>query len=238
MGSLSQLGRLKVEINESLKQLLNYRNVQEEEIKKLIIDSRYVFEHEGEEYDDYSMSTEMSWFPVTFRNSLFLSTFAFFEHTLTKLCKLLKERDNLTLNLRDIQGGSTMERMQKYLKYVAKLNFPDNSTNWSFLKSCNTLRNSLIHSYGEIDEKVSKLLPTLNITNDITKLTNELLGYTRTLSRSDIIFTEERFYLLFDFCKETIYAIGYFFKEIFDCNPNLLDDKWDTVFVPGDIGLP
>lgn len=210
------------EIKDSLKQLENYRNSQEEIIKSIIIESKYYIHHEGEVYEDYGLDQESKWFPVTFRNSLFITNYAFFESLLIRICKILQGELDLNLSLKDIHGGATIEKVQKYIKLVANLKFPDDtSKNWQFLKKCNNLRNSIAHNYSEVDEKVSKLLPMPNITQNIAEVVNELLGETHLISSSSLHFTNSRFYLLHDFCKEVLVSISAFFREFFDANPDL-----------------
>ncbi|OZB94137.1 hypothetical protein [Paenibacillus sp. XY044] len=225
----SPMGILRYEIKDSLKQLENYRDTQEEITKSIIIESKYYIHHEGEVHEDYGLDQESKWFPVTFRNSLFITNYAFFESLLIRICKILQQELGLKLSLKDIHGGTTIEKVQKYIKLVANLNFPDDtSVNWQFLKKCNILRNSIAHNYSEVDDKVSKLLPMPNITQNISEVVNELLGETHFVSNSGLHFTNSRFYLLLDFCKEVLVIISAFFREFFDANPDLFTGSADA----------
>lgn len=99
-----------------------------------------------DEYQDYIIT-----YPSIHRKSLFISIYSFFEHKLTSLCKEIIEKKKIELKLNDITG-SGIEKSQKFLKKVVKINFPDNTSEWKLIKDYNKIRNCIVHNNGIIDD--------------------------------------------------------------------------------------
>lgn len=123
-------------------------------------------EDEREAYYDYyydEWSPYKNDYPKIHRNSLLISIYSFLESTLINLCKRSMGKYHLSLSHKDINGKG-IEQAQKYLIKVAKIEFPNNSNEWQFIKFCNEVRNCLVHNQGfsyddnKKSEKLEKLI--------------------------------------------------------------------------------
>ena len=90
-------------------------------------------------------------FPEVTRSSLFLSCYAFFEHTLHKICKFQERRLSSKLKLDDINGKGII-KYQTFLEKVVGVDFPDDTPEWDKLKFYNEIRNLVAHCDSQIDE--------------------------------------------------------------------------------------
>jgi hypothetical protein len=171
--------------------------------------------HEDEDYDEddsfirsirsYSFFQEDSYryaieFPNIMRTSLFYSCFAFLENYLLFVCKNVKSKKNLGLDISDIKHNG-IEKAQVYLKKVVGLNFPDQSVEWNHIRKCNKIRNILIHNGGLIDSNNEKLL------KDIESIKGVKIERTIPTMNGKIMLKES-------FCFDFIKSMRIFLREI------------------------
>jgi hypothetical protein len=92
------------------------------------------------DYDHY--------FPMIFRQSLFLALYADCEKYLNYQCQELQRMRNFSLSLKDLSGNGII-RARNYLTKVAQVNFPDGKE-WQEIQSYGKLRNCFAHNDGEL----------------------------------------------------------------------------------------
>lgn len=111
-------------------------------------------------------------FPQIMRNSLFVSIYTFLEDKLIELCV---PNDETTLKLSDINGKG-IQQASIYLKKVLRINFPDHSKEWHFIKNSNLIRNCIVHNNGDIS-KSSNEKKLRNIIKDMSNVTIDNKDY-------------------------------------------------------------
>ena len=85
------------------------------------------------------------YFPNLLRSSLFVTIYATVENELNYLCRQLAKGDGL--DVEDLRGNGII-RASNYLTKVCRVDFPQDSEEWSQLKEYNQLRNILVHENG------------------------------------------------------------------------------------------
>lgn len=196
--------------------------------------SHYTVIHEGESYDFYSLKNESYWFPITLRNSVFVTLYGFLEHILMKICKNLELNSGITRSVKSFINdknnfGPTIEKASNFIVSVANIHFPKQLPEWTFMKNCATLRNSIIHSFANTSDKVNGLLPMNGVTTEIKDVANEVFGYNylgEIVGVSQFNF-ESSFFLLSSFNKEFLSSFATVMNEFFIVNSSLLNGKYD-----------
>lgn len=101
----------------------------------------YLLDAVAEDYHNYSNE-----FPLLLRSSLLVSLFSFLENRLMALCKEYEE----DLKLEDIAHRG-LTKVHVFLKKVAKVDFPDDTKEWHFIRQVNLIRNCIVHNGGNVE---------------------------------------------------------------------------------------
>ncbi|SDM16419.1 hypothetical protein SAMN05428961_110126 [Paenibacillus sp. OK060] len=190
--------------------------------------------HEGKSYDFYGLENESYWFPITLRNSVFVTLYGFLEHILIKMCKILKATKKITRSIKSFiddknNYGPTIEKASNYILSVVNIHFPNQLPEWTHMKNCAALRNSIIHNFANANDKVNALLPMNGVTTEIKDVANEVLGYDylgEIVGVSQFNF-ESSFFLLSGFNKEFLSSFAKIMNDFFMVNGSLLNGKYD-----------
>lgn len=90
-------------------------------------------------------------YPNILWSSIFLTAYSTFENSLTDICKFLQDGNSDDIKLNDL-GHKGIHRAKVFIKKVVKLDFPDETEQWSFIKNSNLIRNCLIHGSGDLSQ--------------------------------------------------------------------------------------
>lgn len=200
----------------------------------MVNQSHYTVNHEGDSYDFYGMEKESYWFPITLRNSVFVTLYGFFEHILIKICNTLYTMRGISMSVESFfnnkqNTGSTIVKASNYILNVATTYFPDQLPEWTHMKNCAVLRNSIVHNFAKNNDRVKLLLPMSGITTEIKDITNEVLDFDymgEAHGVSQLNF-ENSFFLLSSFSKEFLNSFATLMNKFFLVNASLLDGKHD-----------
>ena len=91
-------------------------------------------------------------FPEILESSFFITFYAFLENRLIDLCEILRIKRNYSLKISDIEGRG-ITAAQTYIKKLAKLPFPDQSSYWDDICTYRDIRNCIVHRGGTIADK-------------------------------------------------------------------------------------
>ena len=89
--------------------------------------------------------------PYCARAAIVVMACAVIEGVLMDLGTATTEAEGLTLSPDDLRGSS-LDRARVFFKKVARLRFPDEAENWRKLKLLFTLRHTIVHAWGRIDD--------------------------------------------------------------------------------------
>ncbi|MDZ5784465.1 hypothetical protein [Marinococcus luteus] len=104
-----------------------------------------------EAVDNHNFYNEV--FPEIMRNSTLISLFSFFENTLVSYCEKYKGSEK---KLEDMNGGSTIDKVKKYIKEFINKEFDSNSKEWMFIKDLQKVRNCIVHQNSIIEDSKHK----------------------------------------------------------------------------------
>lgn len=232
--TVSEFCKLKLEIRDFLNQTSNYIKVNELQIKEMVKQSHYTVKHEGDSYDFYGMEKESYWFPITLRNSVFVTLYGFLEHILIKICKTLYTTKLISRSvdsfLKDKNNtGSTIVKASDYILNNANIYFPNQLPEWTHMKNCGALRNSIVHNFANTNDRVNNLLPMNGVTTKIKDVTNEMLDfdYMGDVAGVSQLNFEKSFFLLSSFSEEFLRSFATLMNDFFLVNASLLDGKND-----------
>ncbi|OAB29593.1 hypothetical protein [Paenibacillus macquariensis] len=220
--TISEFCKLKLEIRDFLNQTSNYIEVSELQIKDMVKQSHYTVYHEGDSYDFYGMENESYWFPITLRNSVFVTLYGFLEHILIKMCKTLEVIKRISLSVESFiedknNYGSKVVKASNYILSVANIYFPHRLSEWTHIKNCGVLRNSIVHNFAKKNDRVKSLLPMSGITTEIKDITNEVLDFDymgKAYGVSQLNF-DNSFFLLSSFSKEFLNSFATLMNNFF-----------------------
>ncbi len=85
-------------------------------------------------------------FPYILRNSFFVSAYSLLEFDIDFICKELKTKKKIPINLSDL-SGDLMKRLKLYFK-LAAVEYPFNNKIWEEINNYSKLRNCIVHSNG------------------------------------------------------------------------------------------
>jgi len=95
-------------------------------------------------------------FPRILEASLFITLYAFLEHTLIQLCGIIGIRGGYSLRVSDVKGRG-VEAARIYIKKAAELPFPDESRGWRDIQIYRLIRNCIVHQDGRVSDNDRKL---------------------------------------------------------------------------------
>lgn len=106
------------------------------------------------EADHIELSNLLGPFPDHIRAYFLVSLYAYLEQELISICKTIAKRTDSPLRLNDIKGTGIF-LAQKYLKKVARIEFPDKDadTEWREISKLNRIRNLIVHTGGIIEDE-------------------------------------------------------------------------------------
>ncbi len=164
------------------------------------------FEVYAEDY--YELADEL---PTLLRYSILTGADTGLEVFLTDTCATYAEVHDAILTLSDLRGAG-IERARDYLKKVARIPFPDTSSEWTSVKRLHQLRNSIIHADGYVPSD----------RNDIRKWAPSIRGLQITASGA--------ISLAWDFTGAAIDAYHAFASQVDEACEQL--SLWRSVFPP------
>lgn len=184
------------EIEFSISQLKNYQNLVESfldqekgkiaSIIKSIEETSDLPEEENlwgmkyaymEEYDDFTEH-----FQNTFRQSIIVQSYSFFEYHLKKICDRIFQDQNTLFQLNDLGGNSDLEKARIFIEKTCSIDIRKYNPEIDLIKSVQRLRNVIVHSRGEYQkqkhQELAKFIisqPSLTAleTNDGRSVVNE-----------------------------------------------------------------
>jgi hypothetical protein len=154
---------------------------------------------EEEEFWDWHLDEVSPYsqdFPKIMRNSLFVSIYTFLEDKIVELC--VSDTDAL-LELSDIKGQG-IHQASIYLKKVLRIDFPDNSNEWQYIKKANLIRNCIAHSSGDVSKSRNET-KLRNAVQDMPSISIDKMGYLNLDS---------------ELCLDFIENVGSFLKQLYD----------------------
>ena len=122
----------------------------EQEIEKHIADKddEYINGYRDAMTDEHWHISEV--FPRVQWYAQFLVAYSVFEKSLNELCKIVQNRYDFDLSLKDLTGQG-ITRARNYLVKVAGVDTPFNRQEWSEAKFFADVRNAIAHRNGEIE---------------------------------------------------------------------------------------
>lgn len=88
--------------------------------------------------------------------SFIITIFAFLEHKLNEICRILSIKNKFKITLKDINGRG-IYRAKTFMEKICNLDLPGKNL-WQKLKKINEIRNCLIHSNAEINKNNEELI--------------------------------------------------------------------------------
>lgn len=85
--------------------------------------------------------------------SVFLSSYASFEHYLKNMTKLYKEYFELKIGVDDLSGRNYILKSKKYLEKVIDLNLTGTEKNWNLITKYQFVRNKIVHNNSNVGEQ-------------------------------------------------------------------------------------
>jgi hypothetical protein len=132
-----------------------------EDSEKVRIEKRKKLEAEFEKNEGWSKSDfenythYRSHFEWLLMHSLYVTGFSYFENYLRSISKQIEQKSNSKVKLNDISGNGSLDRYRKFIFLVGEIEFANsNSKIWHKMLEFKTIRNSIIHHYGQIDKHI------------------------------------------------------------------------------------
>jgi hypothetical protein len=150
-------------------------------------------------------------FPTIFRQSFFLTVYSELESELNRHCRSLESLYNLPKSLEDMGGrpDQSIRRARKYLKEVARVDFPDTPI-WAEILAYQKLRNCIVHSNAELER---------------CSYAQFLRGYV-SKSRYLELVRGDRIDIKKGFCEEVLLNIDAFFCQLYH-----IPWSWASLFI-------
>ncbi|WPL43543.1 hypothetical protein [Priestia megaterium] len=166
-------------VSNELDQFRNYAEYIEsslrKEVKSYVDRAEGLLPEEAEEFWEWHLDEVSPYsqdFPKIMRNSLFVSIYTFLEDKIVELC--VSDKDTL-LELSDIKGQG-IHQASIYLKKVLRIDFPDNSKEWQYIKKANLIRNCIVHSSGDVSKSRNET-KLRNAVQDMPSISIDKMGY-------------------------------------------------------------
>ena len=137
-------------------------------------------------YDFYSEEYhEHKEFKVILMNSLFVSSFASFEHQLMQICHVAEGNSGSPFSERDLRSSSSTERAKTYLTKLG-IEFPSDSQEWQNITRYREIRNKIMHNGGgfDVEEDEGDLARFARQKRIFTASRSELTGGSLELTRA------------------------------------------------------
>lgn len=88
-------------------------------------------------------------FTRSFRYSAVVGIYSLLETSMNSLCNILKQMNNLNVELSDMKGDG-IERARLYLLKICKIDLLISSHEWAEIQKLNKIRNCIVHADGNI----------------------------------------------------------------------------------------
>lgn len=89
--------------------------------------------------------------PRLFLSPFLVALWSAYESAIINIASYLQKRDNISLNLQNIQGNNFLKRAKKYFDDVLRFPLYVDNDIWKHLQMLVVLRNSIAHGNGRID---------------------------------------------------------------------------------------
>lgn len=87
-----------------------------------------------------------------FRESVIIQLYSYMEYFLTKQCEVHWSLNGKGYSIRDLKGGNDLEKVVLYYKHSVGIDIKK-LHQWNFITKFKTLRNTLVHQQGKLDNK-------------------------------------------------------------------------------------
>ncbi len=137
-------------------------------------------DHEDDSEHNYSFSDDMREIEFTslrmHRYSSLLTSYAYLENSMDKLCKKYFDSMDLPLKPSDLTGDGIV-KFKLYLEKLAKIDFAPANKQWSHLSSLNLIRNCIIHADGDANQvkQPKRIITLVNSTKDLSFIEEHLV---------------------------------------------------------------
>jgi hypothetical protein len=111
-------------------------------------------------------------FPQFLHNSFLVTTYSLLEHHLKIICKLLEEKQKISININNLQG-TILERIRLFWK-LTKIDFPADNGTWEALNNYSIVRNCIVHNNGTIKKDDKYLIDYANKKGLVSSSNNDL----------------------------------------------------------------
>ncbi|MDM8149979.1 hypothetical protein [Priestia megaterium] len=155
-------------------------------------------------------------FPNILRSSLLISIYSFLENQLTRLCKELQMKMELSVKYNSINGKG-IEKAKVYLSDVVKLDFPSGSQEWQKINNYQNIRNCFAHSEGIVKDEDKKLIRSIEKLDNVSIQGDIVFGKSIVLGKdfiSNFIETIKAFWgMIEEPYLELLYPYHYWYKK-------------------------
>jgi len=106
--------------------------------------------------------------PSYFYHSTIVTLYSILESKLNEICRIIKQKTELVVDLKDMAGTNIIEKARKYLIFFAEVDFEIKQNDWKRITDFQKLRNIIIHHNflsEEVineDKKISKAIELFN----------------------------------------------------------------------------
>lgn len=136
-------------------------------------------------YDEFAVH-----FPNTLRSSIIVQSYSFLEYHLKRICDHIYCKEKLAFQLNDLKGSSDLEKATTFLKKTSDINICGYTPEWNYIKDFQKLRNVIVHSRGEFDDKKKEL-------NDLIKKYSSLSAIKKQDNSHEILILDKNLNLDF-----------------------------------------
>lgn len=165
-------------------------------------------EHHSEFVEGYGQDLHENQFlfPSMHRESIFITSFNYLEHSLNEYCRLISKLSENPIKLNDLNHKG-VQRAIVYLKKIALLDLSEANTEYEFIANSNRLRNRIVHAGGILpsnqEEKVNKFIESQeNLAGSpdhgivfreafIPQFINNLAGYLKVIGAESIKYVQK-----------------------------------------------
>ncbi len=112
--------------------------------------NKFQGEHFSEYMHIYSIAEDE--LPRIIRNPIVLSIYALFESSINRLIKYCQDKENKSLQLKEMKSKSLASRANKYIEQVLLYDYKFTASDIQALSSLTAVRNCIAHANGDINQ--------------------------------------------------------------------------------------
>ncbi len=184
-----------------LKEFENYLENKTQEIESKILEwqkSEKEHEYSGADYYEEDYLNYQIYYRQLKLESVFLSSYASFEHFLKNMTKSYQQYFDLQIGAEDLSGRNYIAKSKKYLEKVIGLNLVGTDSIWNLIIKYQAIRNKIVHNDSRIG------LQDKNIASQIAGISGVSINNNKIiLMNKDFIIS---FWKLFDEYIEKIFT--------------------------------